>query len=135
VDQRVEEEMIADLLSKLGDVKTEANGHYKRFKELKESEDSLKAELLIVLQETGLKSAKGEKYSVSMAQKTDFVINHEQSVIDWLKDSPEVESDAYIGLKLTPFKTLAKEILKTTGEVVPGTDLVTSEYLTVKENK
>src|SRR5690606_29290920 len=101
----------------------------------KEKEEQAKAQLMAMLTDTGLKSAKGEKYSASISSRSDVVVTHEQSVIEWLKTTPDVEADAYIGLKVTPFKTLAKEILKTTGEVITGTDLTTIESISIKENK
>lgn len=125
---------IAELLEELGTVKTAANAHYREYKRLKESEDAMKAELTAMLNEAGLKSAKGKKFTASMRLHTDVVINHEQSVIEWLKTTPDVEADAYIGLKVTPFKSFAKLVLKETGEVIPGTDLSITESLAIKAN-
>lgn len=126
---------IANLISSLGELKKAQAEAYKTYKGMKEAEDSLKAQLIEQLQVVGLKSAKGDKYSVSISSRSDVVVTHEQSVIEWLKTSPDVETDAYIGLKMTPFKVLAKQVLKDTGEIVPGTNLKTIESISVKENK
>lgn len=96
---------LSELLQELGELKTVANNHYKAYKDLKLKEDELKAQLIAKLDEAGLKSAKGDKYSVSKVTKHDVVVTHEQSVLDWLKETPDVEEDAYIGLRTTQFKT------------------------------
>lgn len=126
---------IAELIEHIGKHKQQAASMYKQYKELKDEEEMLKQELMARLQEVGLKSAKGERFSASMTSRPDVVVQHEQSIINWLKESPNVEEDAYIGLKVTPFKALARQVLKETGEVIPGTDLVTIESISVKENK
>lgn len=126
---------ISELIEQLGLNKTLANETYVAYKKLKEAEEDLKAMLFHKLQETGLKSAKGDKYTASISEKPSIVINHEQSILDWLKESPNVEADAYIGLKATPFKSLAMQVLKETGEVIPGTELQTVESLSIRTNK
>lgn len=126
---------ISELIEQLGINKNLANETYTAYKKLKEAEEVLKAELYAKLTETGLKSAKGGKYTASITEKPSIVINHEQSILDWLKESPNVEADAYIGLKATPFKSLAMQVLKETGEIVPGTELQTTESLSIRANK
>lgn len=126
---------ISGLIAHLGLNKKLQAEAYKSYKQLKEAEEGLKLELTNKLQEAGLKSAKGEKYSAIITARSDIVITHEQSVIDWLKESPNIEEDAYMGLRLANFKVLANQVLKQTGEVIPGTDRVTKESLSIKENK
>jgi len=126
---------VAELIEELGAIKTASNTVYKTYKELKETEDKLKVELFAKLHDTGLKSAKGNTYTASIAEKPGVIVTHEKSVLDWLKESPDVEADAYIGLKVTPFKTFALQVMKTTGEVIPGTELQTTESLSIRANK
>ena len=126
---------VSELIGHIGQNKKRQAEAYREYKDLKEIEEVWKNELMRKLQEVGLKSAKGEKYSASISSRTDIVVTHEQSVLDWIKETPNIEADAYIGLKKTEFKTLAKTLLKDTGEVVPGTELTTIESITVKENK
>lgn len=126
---------IAELIEQLGETKKLGNETYKTYKEIKQAEDDLKLELVAKLDDAGLKSAKGQKYQAVMTERTDIGITHEQSVLDWLRETPEIESDFYIGLKKTEFKTLAKAMLKETGEVIPGTELVRNESLMVRSNK
>lgn len=126
---------ISELVDKIGVTKKTANDLYKQYKEYKDTEESLKEELKIQLAEAGLRSTKTKNFNASLTQKPDIQVTHEQSVMDWLKQSPNVEEDAYIGLKLTPFKGLALHILKETGEIVPGTETLTKESISIRENK
>lgn len=126
---------IANLVAALGELKAAQSEAYKAYKGMKEAEESLKAQLMEQLQSAGLKSAKGENYQATVSDKPDIQITHEQSVINWLNETPNVEADAYIGLKKTEFKGLALQILKETGEIVPGTELLTKEVLSIRSNK
>lgn len=126
---------ISELIEKLGKAKDAANAVYVDYKKLKTAEEDLKAQLFSQLSETGLKSAKGELYAVSIASKPTVVIQHEQSVIEWLQETPDVETDQYIGLKKREFESLAKAMLKNTGEMIPGTAIEVRESLSVKANK
>ncbi len=128
---------ISELIESIGKTKREANNLYKAYKELSEKEVALKSDLHIKLTEMGLKSAKGSKYSASISQRPNIHITHEQSAIDWLKNEPNIETDQFIGLKTTEFKKLALYRLseKGGGEIIPGTEMVMSESLSIKENK
>ncbi len=128
---------ISQLIEAIGETKSEANKLYKAYKELSDKEVAYKSELQIKLTEMGLKSAKGDKYSASIAQRSNIQITHEQSAIDWLNNEPNIETDQFIGLKTTEFKKLALYRLseKGGGEIIPGTEMVMSESLSVKANK
>lgn len=126
---------VSALIEAIGELKSASNETYKAYKEMKNTEEELKAQLAEELHMVGLKSAKGEKYSASISSRLDITVTHEHSVIEWLENTPDVESDAYIGLKLTNFKTLAMKVLKDTGEIIPGTETVSKESITIKENK
>ena len=126
---------IAELLEVLGHVRSAGVDAYKGYKLIKEEEEDLKAELLEKLSEAGLKSAKGDKFQATITSRPIIEITHEQSVLNWLNETPDIESDAYIGLKKIEFKSLALQILKDTGEIVPGTELSNQEILTIRSNK
>lgn len=126
---------ISELIEAIGVNKKRQAEAYKNYKELKEIEDIWKQELQAELEKAGLKSAKGDKYLATLSERSDIVVTHEPSVIEWLKESPNVEEDAYIGLKLVNFKQLANQVLKETGEIIPGTDRIIKESLSIKENK
>lgn len=123
---------VTELIDEVGRANKEARALYKLYKELKDKEDVLRVELVEKLHKTGLKSAKTDMFNASISERSDIVVTHEQSVLDWLKETPDIETDQYIGLKTTNFKTLARALRKDTGEIVPGTEVVTSETLTIK---
>lgn len=123
---------ISKLLDKLGENKKLQAEKYQAYKELREAEETMKAELLAEMRAAGSLSFKGERYIATISERKDIAITHEHSVMEWLEETPNIETDAYIGLKLNEFKTLAKQVLKETGEIIPGTDLVVKESLSVK---
>jgi hypothetical protein len=119
-------------ITDLGKLTDKSRKLYKEYKELKESEDNHRSALLEEMRIVGLRSAKTDKYTVSVTPRPNIQIQHEQSVIDWIKNTPDVEDDQYIGLKKTEFKPLAMALLKETGEIIPGTELVTTESITIR---
>lgn len=126
---------LSELLSVLGDARKASSNAYEAYKELKGIEDQLRYELEEMLKATGLKSAKGQDYTASISETPRIVVKHEQSVIDWLREAPDIEADRYIGLKSTDFQTFAKTYFKGTGEIIPGTEVNMAESLAIKTNK
>lgn len=126
---------VAELLEELGEVKFIANEFYKGYKEFKYKEDELKIELMLKLKDSGLKSAKGQAFTASITETPTVVIKHEQDVLEWLRNTPNVEADFYIGVKKPEFNTLAKQMLKETGEVANGTEVEVRESLAIRKNK
>lgn len=126
---------ISKLVDELGALNKTANSHYKKYKELKEQEVELRLALQEALQASGLKSAKTSAFNASLSERVDFVLQHEQSALEWLENTPDVETDAYVGLKWAEFKTLAKQMLKDTGEVIPGLDMVRKETISIRSVK
>lgn len=126
---------VSELLNKLGKNKRESAELYKAYKELKDEEDSLKELLTIQLKEAGLKSAKGEDFTASITETPTVVIKDEPAVLEWLQNTPNVESDFYIGVKKPEFNTLAKQMLKDTGELANGTEVEVRESLAIRSNK
>lgn len=126
---------LSTALEDYGKAKSEANTLYMAYKDLKTKEDVLKGYLLDELEAAGLQSAKGSDYSATITNKSMITIQHEATVMEWLQNTPDVEADLYIGIKPTSFQTLAKSMLKGTGEIIPGTELVTSHILSIRTNK
>jgi hypothetical protein len=126
---------LSELVAALGDARTAAANSYQTYKEAKGIEDQLRYELEVLLKEQGLKSVKGSNYSAVITETPRVVVKHEGSVIEWLRNAPDVETDRYIGLKATEFQSLAKSMLKGTGEVIPGTEVEVRESLAIRANK
>lgn len=126
---------IAEIINELGEVKSQANNLYVAYKEYKQTEDELKQELELKLRDSGLQSAKGEKYTASISGTPRVIIKDEASVLEWLENTPNVEADFYIGVKRPEFQTLAKQMLKETGELANGTELEIIQSLAIRKNK
>lgn len=126
---------IAEILEELGKTRRMANDLYIRYKQLKQIEEEYRAELLIQLHDVGLKSVKGSDFSASIAETPRVVITNETATIEWLKNKPDIEYDFYIGIKNSEFQSLAKQMLKDTGELADGTEVQYTESLAIKNNK
>lgn len=126
---------LTETLTNLGVARKIAAETYKQYKAEKEVEDALRDQLMAALKEVGLKSAKNDKFIVSISKTPRVVITNEQAAMDWLKNTPDVESDFYIGIKKTEFSTLAKAMLKDTGELADGTEVQITETLSIRSNK
>lgn len=122
------------MLTKLGRARQASARAYDIYKQLKEMEDALRAQLFETLKADNLRSAKGADFTASISQTPTVVVKHEPSVIDWLKHAPDIEYDQYVGLKTTNFQGLARSILKGTGEVIPGTEIEVRETISIKSN-
>lgn len=96
--------------------------------------DALKADVLGEM--AALKSRRTESvngiYAVR-AERTDVRVVEPAKVESWLGDN-NFELSEYKRLDLTRVTPLVKAALKETGEVVPGTEVTTNEYLTIKES-
>jgi hypothetical protein len=125
---------IAELVAELGKKTNDNKALYATYKESKDEEDKIRLTLTERLKGTGLLTAKTPEYTASIAVKQQVAVTNEREAIDWLKNSG-LETDQYIGLKTTNFKTMATSMLKDTGEVIPGTQLVESESLSIRANK
>jgi hypothetical protein len=126
---------LTQLIDTYGAMKKDANELYKQYKGMQETLGQLQQELQAKLEETGLKSAKSMKYGVSTVTRRNILITDEHAVLEWLQNEPEVETDFYIGLKVTPFKTLATQYAKDTGEIIPGTDVEHKETISIRANE
>jgi hypothetical protein len=125
---------VTELLNELGKIRSEANELYSSYKELKEQETKLRADLVGVLSDLGLKQAKNDDYIASISLVPKVVIKDELSVMEWIYKNLPDQQEQYIGVKRTEFGLMAKAMLKDIGELVPGTDVESTESLIVKAN-
>ena len=119
------------LMEELGKLRLETESAYETYRIKKMELDSLKTQLIEELEKIGLKSAKTDKITASIVQKPSIMVTHEESVIDWLQNNPDIEPDLYIGLKKSSFDPLAKQWFAKTGEAIPGTEprIVTGKHI------
>lgn len=126
---------LSELLTELGRARKARVGAYEMYKEYRAYEDELREQLGVLLREQNLRSAKGADFMASFVSKPRIIIQHEQSVIDWLKNTPDIEADLYIGIKTDAFQGLAKSLYSNEQRLIPGTEIETTESLAIKSNK
>lgn len=126
---------LSSLVTSLGKARERRVKAYDSYAELRDKENAVRTELYAELQAVGLRSAKGLDFNASIVETPTVVVKHEQTVLNWLRESPNIESDLYIGLRTDAFKGLAQSVLKSTGEVIPGTALEVRETLSIRSNK
>lgn len=126
---------VNELLDLIGNKRQRLNKMYAEYKDGMVKLAELKMQLLDTLNQAGLKSAKNDHFGVSIVQKPKLDVVSESAVREWLENAPNVEADAYIGLKLTPFKQLATTWFKDTGEMIDGVEYSSEESLTIRNNK
>lgn len=125
---------LSQILEELGEVKTKIKFWGEVIAALKVRERDLKEELMENLHDSGLKSAKGEKFTASITEKPTIVIKNETALVEWLQNEPDIEADFYIGVKKDAFGTLATQMLKESGEIADGTVVEYRESLAIREN-
>jgi len=124
---------LQSLIDEYGELKSKANKLYSEYKDLVVVVEEKRYELQKMLEATGLRSVKSANYGVSTVSKRNIAVTNEHLVMEWLKDTPDIEGDLYIGVKLTQFKQLADQVLKQTGEIIPGTEVSTKETISIKK--
>ena len=126
---------LPELMAKLGQARKARQDAYEAYQMHKMIEDDRRGELEMKLRSEGLRSARNDEYSVAITARPTIQITNEAVVMDWLRHQPDIEPDLYIGVKKTQFDTLARIALKATGEIVPGTEVIETEYLSIKANR
>lgn len=124
-------ELMADLLV----AKHNTKSAYEVYKACKDVENALREELMQLLNDNKLKSAKDASSGAvaTIATKLAIEIKDEEKVIEWIKQQPTLDPKTYIGLIKTKFDGIARTWLQQSGELVPGTELQENDYLSVKE--
>lgn len=126
---------IKELIELVASLGTDSSNAYKSYKQLKEREDRARDMLREALIGSGLLTARTKDVTASIVSKPTIEIRHEQSALEWLKNEPDIETDEFIGLKVTPFKKLALHRLseKGGGEIIPGTEMVMNQSLAIRK--
>lgn len=127
--------MYKDKLAKIIEMRKAVDDSYELYKLKKVALDSAKAELEAEMQAAEIESVKSGDVRATLALRTGIEIVHEPSVIEWLQNEPNIESDVYIGVKKSAFEPLAKVVMQKTGEVIPGTQTKFTEYLSIRKDK
>ena len=127
---------VPQLLEKLGEVRSQKQEAYEYAGSLASREGELKLQVQETLSALGLKTAKTQdgRFTAGITTRPTLKVIDETAAIKWLK-AEKLDVELYTGLKTVMFKSLAEAKLKETGEIVPGTQQETVEYLSFRENK
>lgn len=126
---------LSDLAASLNVVIAENKLQYNVYKAGKDLEDELRRQIQEELHANELKQIKTDNTTISLTERPSLQIMNEAMVIEWLNSEPNVEAGAYIGVKRANLETLAKQMLKETGEIIPGTDTQITETLSIRTKK
>lgn len=97
--------------------------------------NQVKEKVFMELQKAKLKSARTDDFTVSIAVRNSLQVTHQNTLMEWLKNEPNVEPDLYIQINKRALEPLVKQALKETGEIVPGVEFTQSEYISLRSNK
>jgi len=102
---------------------------------LKEKKDEIQAKLIAAMEEMELKSIKTNTNSYSMAVRRTISVYDSQAVIEDMKLRDPKESYTQVTLDVKKFEGYSKALLKESGEMVDGTDINETPYITIKAVK
>lgn len=125
---------ISEHLEKYTKAKHEADEAYQKYAEKRDKADALKAALWEQMQKIGVDSVKSTVGTASVRRTQGFQITDMDLVRNWLMDNG-IDETPYIKFNKTGIDSLLATALKKNGELVPGTQLVTTEALSIREAK
>lgn len=123
---------IIELAKKLSEKRDQIKSSEHYLEGLKEERDQLQFELITKLKESGLKSIKTNEANYSLTTKQDIKVTDENSVIEALKVNGVYDDYVKPKLDTLMFKNYAKSVLNNTGEVMEGTELTETNYISIK---
>lgn len=123
---------LAETLAKLREKESELKA---KLDPIREAKMAAQDKLVEEMKKLGLKSLKTETHNFARVIKQDIGVYDESAVIASLKKSG-IQND-YVKEKLDVllFKGYAKQLLKSTGELIDGTEPTESEYMSIKSVK
>lgn len=101
----------------------------------KADKETVQTTLLMTMEKGGLKSLKTDDYTFSAVVKADPRIVDEEALLADL-DQRGLKDDVLV-TKIDTYKvkSIASGLLKETGEVLNGTEIVESAYMSIRKNK
>lgn len=101
--------------------------------ELREKRDLAQSELIGEMKNQGFSSIKADNTSVAIAHKKTFKITDEKEVINFIREKG-LEGE-YLAERLNEYAPKAIEEFVKQGEEVKGTEIVETEYMSIRNNK
>lgn len=102
---------------------------------VREQKQATQDKLVEEMKKLGLKSLKTETHNFARVIKRDISVYDEKAVIDSLKKIGVKDDYVHEKLDVLLFKGYAKQLLKSTGELVDGTEPTESEYMSITTAK
>jgi hypothetical protein len=102
---------------------------------IKEEKREVQAKLIEEMSKLGLKSLKTDTHNFARIVKKDVSVCNESAVISSLKKAGIKDDYVHEKLDVLAFKGYAKALLKNKGELLDGTDITESEYMSIKSVK
>lgn len=87
------------------------------------------------MQATEVDSIRVDSVRATIARRKSLVVTDERKLIKWLHNNPELETNVYIGVKRQAIEPIVKAYLAKTDKQVPGTELKTTEYLSIRNTR
>lgn len=115
-------------ISRLEELKTQIDA----VKPLKDEYDELREQVRFGLEALKLKSLKTDRVSVAIAERQSVQILDDATVEEWLEGNG-FALDEYRRLDTARVSPVVLGRMKEDGEIVPGTQIVSTPYVTVKQ--
>lgn len=123
---------ITPLVSKIAELKTQLAPLEAQVKPLVEELEIAKLALIQVMQQSKSKRTEAvDGYYVVRSERKTVSIADEPAVTEWLEQN-NFDLSEYFKLDTVRVKAAAESALKETGELVPGVEVSSIEYLTIK---
>ena len=125
-------EQIIKLANDLVNTRDNINSLKSEMDILKILKDGLQEKLIEVMEQSGLKSLKTDTHNYARTIKKDIKVVDTESVYKDLKSRDLYDEYVKPKLDTVGFKTLAKAILKEDGEIMEGTEITETSYISIK---
>jgi len=122
-----------ELANKLAKVRSDIKIAEDKIKELKTLKNKLDLEFMEVMNKEGMRSVKTDTHNFSIVKSNDIKIMNLKAIEDWVKS--EQKEELFYSLDIQRLKTYAKKILSEEGELLDGTGINETEYLSVRKSK
>lgn len=122
-------------LKHISQIQAHLVGYEKIMKPLEAELADLKVQVIDHMQKTSNKRTEAVNgYYVVRAERKNINVVDELAITDWLQAN-NFDINSYYSIDKPMIRTTAEQALKVNGEVIPGIEYTSTEYLTIKEVK
>lgn len=127
--------MLKDKAQNLAEARELVNRLKTQLDEAKVLKDNIQQALIEEMSEQGFKSIKTDTHNFAVVNKKDVRIVDEQALKQHLGRTGMLDSLMVHKVDTVAFKSTANAMLKETGEMFDGTEVVETEYMSIKAQK